>query len=591
MNPNTPFERDLEQWLQAEAPARAPEGFHAMVMDGARTLRQRRAWRTTFPVRRFGRGRGMTLLATAALLLVGGALAAESGFLRLPSVVTPLPSPSIAAVATTSPDATLPSPSKSAAPSASPIPVAGPGGVWIPIGTMVTPRSDPDAVELLDGRVLVVGGSGGEFDPATAELYDPVSGTWSATAHMLHPRHGPPPVVLLDGRVLVGDVSEEGSNGRPDVYGSELYDPITGRWSATGDQLGSGGDAAVVLPDGKVFATAAVARRPGGAVYDLATGTWTATAPRTDTDKGFGGSPILLSDGRVLVAGGYDATLEGDPSFAFTDAAEVYDPATASWTRIANMHQPSRSDMATLLPDGKALVVGRYGSWEIFDPASGTWTALAKPAESGFPTALLADGSVLMTDCPAAALYDPRIGSVTTASTMLWCGNPSFTLLHDGTVLVAGGSVCNGDGACVSSGSAALYVPAGVPLPSLPAFPNPLPPAFPSPTPVPTPLPPAAGPVPPNARRWTVTVDNRSSKPATLFVAGDGLELVGSATPNVVPARTTKRVTFLFPANEDGWIYVNPRPSDGGALVNADQIGIPGKILITADGQVGWLSP
>ena len=25
--------------------------------------------------------------------------------------------------------------------------------------------------------------------------------------------------------------------------------------------------------------------------------------------------------------------------------------------------------------------------------------------------------------------------------------------------------------------------------------------------------------------------------------------------------------------------------------VNADQIGIPGKILITADGQVGWLSP
>jgi hypothetical protein len=107
MNPNTPFDRDLEQWLQAEAPARAPEGFHAMVMDRARTLRQQPGWRTTFPVRRFGRGRGMTLLATAALLLVGAALAAESGFLRLPSVVTPLPSPSIAAVATTSPDATL----------------------------------------------------------------------------------------------------------------------------------------------------------------------------------------------------------------------------------------------------------------------------------------------------------------------------------------------------------------------------------------------------------------------------------------------------------------------------------------------------
>jgi hypothetical protein len=49
-------------------------------------------------------------------------------------------------------------------------------------------------------------------------------------------------------------------------------------------------------------------------------------------------------------------------------------------------------------------------------------------------------------------------------------------------------------------------------------------------------------------------------------------------------------VTFLFPP-DGGWIYVNPRPGEGGALVNADDIGIPGKILITADGQEGWLSP
>ena len=40
--------------------------------------------------RRSGRGRGLTLLAAAALL-VGGALAAGSGILRLPSVVPPVP--------------------------------------------------------------------------------------------------------------------------------------------------------------------------------------------------------------------------------------------------------------------------------------------------------------------------------------------------------------------------------------------------------------------------------------------------------------------------------------------------------------------
>ncbi len=63
------------------------------------------------PSRSAARGRGVTLLAAAALLLVGGALAAGSGLLRLPSVVPPVPAPSFGAVATASPDATSPSPS------------------------------------------------------------------------------------------------------------------------------------------------------------------------------------------------------------------------------------------------------------------------------------------------------------------------------------------------------------------------------------------------------------------------------------------------------------------------------------------------
>jgi hypothetical protein len=126
----------------------------------------------------------------------------------------------------------------------------------------------------------------------------------------------------------------------------------------------------------------------------------------------------------------------------------------------------------------------------------------------------------------------------------------------------------------------------------LPAFPSPPPPVFPSPTPGATPLPPAAGPVPPNARIWKVTVDNLSSETAALFVADeawDGLRLVGSATPNVVPAGATVEVTFLFPA-DGGSIYVNPRPGEGGALVMAADIGIPGMIVVTTDGNAGWLS-
>src|SRR5215211_6191562 len=228
MNPNAQFDRDLKEWLRTKAPASAPAGFHTTVMDRARTLRQRPGWATSLRVRRLGRGRGMTLLAAAALL--GGTVAAGSGILRLPTVVPPVPEPSVIAVATASPNATFPSPSGSAAPSASPIPVAGPGGVWIPTGSTVTPRSGHDAVRLLDGRVLIVGGQENSSGRAlmSAEIYEPATGTWSATGSMLKPKDGFPATLLLDGKVLVGD--RDDSTADEETLGSEVYDPESGTW-------------------------------------------------------------------------------------------------------------------------------------------------------------------------------------------------------------------------------------------------------------------------------------------------------------------------------------------------------------------------
>jgi hypothetical protein len=366
-----------------------------------------------------------------------------------------------------------------------------------------------------------------------------------------------------------------------------------------------------VLRDGNVL----VAGQAGAKLYDPDSGTWSATG-KMITPRG-GHTATLLRDGKVLVAGGYDG---GDgPVYA----AELYDPDTGSWTATPNTYRdgpscvgcPGGEGWATLLQDGTLLFMRRPTAdlpfAEIYDPATGTWTALAGPTAFGYQTAkLLSDGTVLVAGiyslddspqplCTGAAVYDPRIGSWTTASSMLRCGiGSSFTLLLDGTVLMAGGSDCNDDGVCVPTGAAELYVPAGVSPPPLPAFPSPPPPVFPSPTPEPTPFPPAAGPVPPNARTWIVTVDNESSEPVTLSVAAaDGtgpLRLVGSATPNVVPAGATVKVTFLFPVNggrADGWICVDLRPGDDAGLIEAADIGIPGKIWIRADGVGGWLSP
>lgn len=528
--------------------------------------------------RRVRRGRGITLLA-AALLLVGGVVAAGSGLLRRPAVVPPVPRPSVIALATASPDA-----------SASPFTAAGPGGVWIRTGTMGTPRHGHAAVRLLDGRVLVVGGEGASGESTTsAELYDPATGTWSATENVPKPLFGNAAVLLRDGRVIVA--------GRDRA---QVYDPASGTWTATRPRVpGSGrSNTFTLLRDGRVLDA------EGAQVYDPASGDWTATGKRTGA--GFGAAAVLLSDGRVLVAGGTGFKAPND--YFDVDSAEVYDPLRGTYSAIARMR--AKADPLGAFPqaDGKVLVVGS-DSLQVYDPATDAWTGLPGSRGARYDDAsLLSDGTVLLmrfvsdgadrAPCVAADLYDPDSGSWTSASTMLDCHGEgrSLTVLLDGTVLVAGGAFCGGR--CVTNGAPELYVPIGVPLPPLPAFPSPPPPAVPSPTPVPAPFPPAMGPLPQQGRSWTVTVDNKSSEPATLFVAElaeDGtLRLVGSATPNVVAAGATVKVAFVFPAEDspdNGGIFVNPRPGEGGPLVKADQIGIPGKILITADGQEGWLSP
>ena len=123
-------------------------------------------------------GAPATLLLDGTVLMAGGGIAGDSAELYVPAGVTP--------------PAGLP---------------AGPAptdsrltGAWIATGSMNTPRFGHTAVRLLDGRVLVAGGSNeAEEHMTSAELYDPKSGTWSATADMLKPhyRYGFPATLLL----------------------------------------------------------------------------------------------------------------------------------------------------------------------------------------------------------------------------------------------------------------------------------------------------------------------------------------------------------------------------------------------------------
>jgi len=125
-------------------------------------------------------------------------------------------------------------------------------------GSLNTGRELQTMTLLADGKVLVTGGDVGPFTSiASAELYDPDTGRWSATGSLTVDRTEHTASLLPDGRVMV----TAGFSVSLHAYlaSAELYDPATGTWSATGSLNQARDDhAATLLANGKVLATGGV---------------------------------------------------------------------------------------------------------------------------------------------------------------------------------------------------------------------------------------------------------------------------------------------------------------------------------------------
>jgi len=121
------------------------------------------------------------------------------------------------------------------------------------------------------------------------------------------------------------------------------------------------------------------------------------------------------------------------------------------------MLEPRSGHTATLLPDGKVLIVGGmrrnqdfYKSAELYNPATGKFqpTGEMSIGRVGLVAVLLRSGKVLIvggwiggqSTTDSAELYDPATAKFTVIAHMTTRrARPSATLLNDGNVLLAGG--------------------------------------------------------------------------------------------------------------------------------------------------------
>jgi hypothetical protein len=168
---------------------------------------------------------------------------------------------------------------------------------------------------------------------------------------------------------------------------------------------------------------------------------WTTIAPLPGARAGH--SAVLLTTGKVLVAGGVDST------GATYGEGVVFDPTTATWTKTGpNTYPPGWGGLAAL-PAGRAIALGGYASGraEIYDSATNTWTETAPlkvPHGDAHPV-VLASGKVLVAggaappDERSAEVYDPTTNSWSlVAAAGHYHGSPFSLRLADGRVLVAG---------------------------------------------------------------------------------------------------------------------------------------------------------
>jgi hypothetical protein len=361
-------------------------------------------------------------------------------------------------------------------------------GVFVATGSMTTPRLYHSATLLPDGTVLIAGGIN-EWTPLTsAEIYDPATRTFRPTAgNMTEARtagvyDSHTATLLPNGKVLIAGgtrLTSVDPLAGINLATAELYDPATGLFTPTAGTMTvpRQGHTATLLRDGKVLISGGYWYTYGSfhsELYDPVTETFSPLDGEWSVSRWLA-SATLLADGRVLIGSG---------AWSGGITAEVFDPTTRTIGPPANLTCPAGMNAAALLPDGKVLYTGGYNncqsvdggayrSAEIYDPATHTFTRTGDMVwgRTYHTATLLRNGLVLLAGgqqgVQPGELYDPATGTFAATSPMIGTHafNLTATMLLDGSVLVAGGTSVFAYGGAIGIADAEIY------LPTPPAFP------------------------------------------------------------------------------------------------------------------------
>ena len=199
----------------------------------------------------------------------------------------------------------------------------------------------------------------------------------------------------------------------------------------------------------------------GLAIAQAAGPSWTVTGS-LGTAR-YGHTATLLPNGKVLVVGGW-----GFGYLDFKGSAELYDPTTGIWSHTGSLNTPRYAHTATLLPNRNVLVAGGWGgtsslkSAELYDPATGQWTMTGSliAARNSHTATLLTNGKVLVVggDSSNAPVNTAELYD---AATGTWSGTDTPRTIsgrHSTAVMLPNGKVlATGNSLC--SNAAELYDP------------------------------------------------------------------------------------------------------------------------------------